>query len=83
MFYVGPSFNFLKTSYAYKNVEIVLSGVQIGKGAQSIEYPDYVDPSQPRMAKSVFYSSPKDFTTTKFWVGFEVGASYQIKFSRR
>jgi hypothetical protein len=83
MFYVGPSLNFLKTSYVYKKVEVVLSGVQIGNAAQSIEYPNYIDPSKSRMTKSVYYSSPKDFTTTKFWVGFEVGASYQIKFSRR
>jgi hypothetical protein len=79
MFYVGPSFNFLKTSYAYKKVEVVLSGVQIGNATQSI---DYIDPSQSRKVKPIYYSSPADFTMTKFWVGFEVGASYQIKFSR-
>jgi len=82
MFYAGPSFNFLKTSYNYKEVEVILSGVRIGNAGQSQEYPTYVNPSQGTMFKSIYYS-PKDFTTTKFWVGFEVGASYQIKFSHR
>ncbi|HKZ37035.1 MAG TPA: STN domain-containing protein [Chryseolinea sp.] len=83
MFYAGPSFNFLKTSYAYKNVEVVVSNVRIGNAAQSAQYPNYVNPSQGSLVKSIYYSSPPDFTVTKFWVGFEVGASYQIKFSRR
>ncbi len=82
LFYVGPSFNFLKTSYTFKHVELVLIDRQIGNASQSTEFPDYVNPSQGSV-KSIYYSSPNDFTTTKFWVGFEVGASYQIKFPQR
>ncbi len=77
--HVGPTFNFLKTSFAYQKGEIFYT--DIATSNQTNGYIGYsVNSSQVRIIRSV-YSTPSDYSTSKWWVGIEAGISYSIKFS--
>jgi hypothetical protein len=77
----GPSINFLNTSYQYDKAFFTagfISGDVISPSPDSGYYP-----RQTRIVRTIYYSSPPDYTTSKRWVGFEVGLSYSVKFSHR
>jgi hypothetical protein len=77
--HVGPTFNFLKTSFAYQKGQTLYTDVVITNPTNgSIGYS--VNSSQVRIIRSV-YSTPLDYSTFKWWVGIEAGISYSIKFS--
>lgn len=76
-FHVGPSINFLKTSYTYpKDVFYEVSSVT--QPAYSGGYGS----SKIRIIRSFYYTPPSDHSTFKSWIGFEAGISYAVKFSR-
>lgn len=77
--HVGPTFNFLKTSYTYQKGELFYSDViAISVPSSSPGY--YVNPYQVGIMRTFYYSSPPDYSTHKSWVGFEAGISYSLKF---
>jgi hypothetical protein len=80
--HVGPSFNFLKTSYTYQKDKVLYSDIVTSSvPASSSGY--YVRPAQSVIIRSIYYSPPSDYVTSKSWVGFEAGISYSIKFPHR
>lgn len=79
--HVGPSFNFLKTSYTYQKDKVLYSDIVTSSVPSSSGY--YVRPAQSVIIRSIYYSPPSDYVTSKSWVGFEAGISYSIKFPHR
>ncbi|WP_276369408.1 DUF4974 domain-containing protein [Chryseolinea sp. H1M3-3] len=77
--HVGPTFNFLKTSFDYQKGQTFYTDVVITNPTNgSIGYS--VNSSQVRIIRSV-YPTPSAYSTFKWWVGIEAGISYSIKFS--
>ena len=80
--HVGPSVNFLKTSYTYQKDKVFYSDI-VTSSVPSTSSGYYVRPSQGAIIRSIYYAPPSDHVTSKSWVGFEAGLSYSIKFPHR
>jgi hypothetical protein len=79
---LGPTINFLRTTYAYKQGELsysVLTAATVP--AYSGGY--YAGPARVGIIRTIYYTPPADYSSYKSWVGFEAGLSYSIKFSAR
>lgn len=76
--HVGPSINFLKTSYMYPKDVLFY---EIGAVTQPVYSGGNNGVSRVRIIRS-FYTPPSDYSTFRSWIGFEAGISYSIKFSR-
>jgi hypothetical protein len=79
-FHVGPSVNFLKTSYAFGKGTMLYSDITTVNTATSSSSGYYAGSSQVGIIKSVYFTPPSNYNTNKTWVGFEAGISYVIKF---
>ena len=81
MLHVGPTINFLKTSYKYDEAFFYADFISSDVITRSTDVGYYQ--TQTRLIRTVYYASPPDYTTLKRWIGFEAGISYLVKFSRR
>jgi hypothetical protein len=77
--HLGPSVNFLKTSYTYPK-DVLL--YEVSSVAQPAPSGGYYGKSKIGIIRSFYYTPPSDYSTFKSWIGFEAGISYAVKFSR-
>ncbi len=79
---LGPTVNFLRTTYAYKQRELSYS-IKTAATVPSYSGGYYAGPTRVGTIRTIHYSPPADYSGYKSWVGFEAGVSYSIKFSKR
>lgn len=79
--HVGPSLNFLKTSYIYARDAVFYDVNTSSQPVYSTGY--YGTSSRVRIVRTISFTPPSDYSTFKSWIGFEAGISYSIKFPHR
>jgi hypothetical protein len=78
--HVGPTFNFLKTNYAYTQAKRLLYDVTTVVASPTNQR--YTAPSVGVRRSIYIVNDPADGYSVKSWSGFEAGISYLIKFPR-
>lgn len=79
--HLGPTFNFLKTNYAYEQAKTLLYDVTTVVASPPINQ-RYAAPTVGIRRSVYVVSAPADGYSLKSWSGFEAGISYLIKFPR-
>jgi hypothetical protein len=78
--HLGPTFNFLKTHFAYEQAKTLLYDVATVVASPTNQR--YTAPSRGVRRSILVVNTPADGYSLKSWSGFEAGISYLIKFPR-